>query len=377
VADDNAVSRASLARALASIGFAVQEADAGAAAVDAVRRASVEGRPFNLVLLDWEMPGMSGAAAARHIRHLGLPASPRLALVTGHGHEQVVEAAHKAGFDGVFVKPAGIATIYRNALGALGGQSVPAAIGMANDVIDAVDNASKRHYDAVPMNMHMPNMDGTDAARPMHASHAPEGLPDAIEGVDMPLGLRRVMGRRDLYLSILAKFVAGQGGTGEAVACALHAQDPATAERLAHTLKGVAGNIGATALQADAAALEAAIRNRLPAAQTDALLQGLAARLAGVTAAISQALPGRTETPDADFDAAADSGRVQEICEALAGLLAEDDSEAVDTFNRHAPLLRAAMPGAFAGIERAIHGFEFREALAALRDGMSHLSATP
>lgn len=77
-------------------------------------------------------------------------------------------------------------------------------------------------------------------------------LPD-IAGIDTALGLSRVMGNRSLYRSLLQKFAAGQRDCVERIRVALAADDWALAERLAHTLKGVSGNIGASTLQQQAA----------------------------------------------------------------------------------------------------------------------------
>jgi len=66
-------------------------------------------------------------------------------------------------------------------------------------------------------------------------------LPERIEGLDLQAGLRRVMGKSDLYLRLLHDFVATQADAPARIAIALAANDRATAERIAHTLKGVAG----------------------------------------------------------------------------------------------------------------------------------------
>ena len=90
-------------------------------------------------------------------------------------------------------------------------------------------------------------------------------LPSGIDGLDMANGLRRVLGKKPLYLSMLRKFVAGQKSATAEILKALEGNDWDTAERLAHTLKGVSGNIGATGLQQLAEKLEAAIKERQPA----------------------------------------------------------------------------------------------------------------
>src|SRR6516164_6042262 len=65
-----------------------------------------------------------------------------------------------------------------------------------------------------------------------------------IEGVDVAGGLERVAGNKRLYVDLLGQFVARQGGAGAQIAAALENGDRRLAERLAHSVKGVAGNLG-------------------------------------------------------------------------------------------------------------------------------------
>ena len=86
-------------------------------------------------------------------------------------------------------------------------------------------------------------------------------LPESIPGVDIPSGLKRLNGNRKLYRKLLIDFSKSYSLLPQEMAGALK-QDNAgtdTALRLAHTLKGVAGNISAWHIQSIAAELEAAI----------------------------------------------------------------------------------------------------------------------
>ena len=79
------------------------------------------------------------------------------------------------------------------------------------------------------------------------ASH-PSDLPE-IEGVDIKDGLKRVGGNSRLYRDLLMKFAAKYTDSALQISDALHADDRKTAERIAHTVKGVAGNIGIKPVQ--------------------------------------------------------------------------------------------------------------------------------
>ncbi len=86
-------------------------------------------------------------------------------------------------------------------------------------------------------------------------------LPD-LPGIDTELGISRVGGNKKLYRNLLIKFRDDYADTVNEIKTQLLDNDLKTAERTAHTLKGVAGNIGAVALQKSSGILEAAIRDR-------------------------------------------------------------------------------------------------------------------
>ena len=96
-------------------------------------------------------------------------------------------------------------------------------------------------------------------------------------------------------MKILRQFAEQQGPALDQVADALAKGDHALAERLAHTLKGVAGNIGAAGVQSAAAALERVIRDRSNADEVERARQQVGAVLeplaAGIRAALGTAGP--------------------------------------------------------------------------------------
>ena len=83
-----------------------------------------------------------------------------------------------------------------------------------------------------------------------------------IPGLDVTAGLRRVLDKRPAYEGLLRKFVAGQAHAVQATRTALAAGQHDEAQRAMHTLKGTAGNIGATALAALAQRAEEAIAQK-------------------------------------------------------------------------------------------------------------------
>jgi putative two-component system response regulator len=108
----------------------------------------------------------------------------------------------------------------------------------------------------------------------------PSALPGAIGGLDARLGLKRVGGNLEVYRRLLEEFRAGQAAAPARIRAALKAGEPAEAERLARTVKGLLGTLGAGALQAWAGGLEEAIRRGCAPEALGSLVDGLEVRTA-------------------------------------------------------------------------------------------------
>ena len=109
-----------------------------------------------------------------------------------------------------------------------------------------------------------------------------------IAGIDTSLGLKSIGGKRERYVSLLHKFAAKQAEAAEAIRAALAAGDVSAAEREAHSLKGSASTLGATALAEHAAKVETAIKT---GQSVDEALKSLSHSLVAVVKAIRAALP--------------------------------------------------------------------------------------
>jgi len=187
-------------------------------------------------------------------------------------------------------------------------------------------------------------------------------LPSGIEGLDIANGLRRVLGKKPLYFSMLRKFVTGQKPAIANILQALDGNSWDTAERLGHTLKGVSGNIGATTLQPLAEKLEAAIREHRPREEIDARIGELKEPLDYLIAQLEQKLPEK-QSPKA---VAVDPKKLKAVCDRLKVLLAANDARAVDVLEANADLLNAAFPDHYRKIDDGIRSFDFEAALAVL-----------
>ncbi len=117
---------------------------------------------------------------------------------------------------------------------------------------------------------------------------ADEVLLPEIAGINLADALKRVAGNRRLYRGLLGQFADKQGDAAAQVSAALKGGDQKLAERIAHTVKGVAGNIGISGVQSAAQKLEKAIRDGHDS--VPALLDEFAALLGTQIHAIKQAL---------------------------------------------------------------------------------------
>ncbi len=187
-------------------------------------------------------------------------------------------------------------------------------------------------------------------------------LPSAIEGLDMHNGLRRVLGKKSLYLSMLRKFVAGQSGVLLQIRQALQSEQHVDAERLAHTLKGASANIGADRLQHLAEKLESAIREHYPRNEIESQIELLDQPLNFMISQIEQQLPTSLVVADIKVD----TQLLAEVCLKLQHLLSDNDAAASDVFDANASLLLAAYPQHYQQIGDDIRAFDFDAALLAL-----------
>jgi PAS domain S-box-containing protein len=471
VVDDNDYARQVLGNMLTGMSFQVDQAQSGMEALASVAQADHQGRPFELVFLDWQMPGMDGIEAARRLKELPLGHRPILMMVTAYGREEVLGSAEAMGITQVLVKPVSASLLFDGIVGVLGRSGGPGrvidestgtfeclaplkgsrvllvednelnqevatellreagfTVDLAVDGRKGVDMVRSRAYDIVLMDVQMPVMDGLTATRLIRGDEscrdlpvvamtasamvgdrecclaagmndhiakpiepedlwkvllkwitpgrgAPAGRPanprpgvepapelPGIDGLDMATALRRVLGRQPLYLSMLRKFRSGQSATPAGILAALEAGDEKTAERLAHTLKGLSGNIGATRLQHLAEGLESAIRQEEPREALHERLQELEGPLEELMGELDRKLPGEEGRKVLDVDPV----RLQAVCALLESLLAEDDGEAVDTLETNADLLSSAFPQHFRQLQGAIRSFDFEAALATL-----------
>jgi CheY-like chemotaxis protein len=107
IVDDNPTNRFILAKMLQSRGYAVTEVTSGSRAIECIR----DNAPA-IVLMDINMPGMTGVEAALEITNLMGSDAPAIVAVTGDDTSQRRAECEAAGFDGFIPKPVRMQSLF-------------------------------------------------------------------------------------------------------------------------------------------------------------------------------------------------------------------------------------------------------------------------
>jgi two-component system sensor histidine kinase/response regulator len=222
VVDDNEINRLVATAILEETGVEVGTARHGREALDELARS-----PFDLVLMDLQMPLMDGLTATRELRARGVDV-PVVAMTASAG-ERDRQRCLDAGMDDVLTKPIDPELLWH---GLLRWIAPPAATPCALPV--------------------RPDTANTAAAL------------SAMPGVDLEAGMARVRGDEALYRSLLARFVQQNAAVPGQIHDALANGSVGQAEWLAHKIRSVAGNLGLMQVDAKSTALEGALRSYAP-----------------------------------------------------------------------------------------------------------------
>ncbi|QTA80623.1 Two component system response regulator/histidine kinase, PAS domain-containing [Desulfonema limicola] len=223
IVEDNKINQQVARELLESAGITVEIAENGRKAIEAVQNSC-----FDLILMDVQMPEMDGYEATKAIRNMNSQASkiPVIAM-TAHAMARELENCLNAGMDDYVSKPIDPDKMFL----------------VLNKWID------KKILKTDTMTLELPIKS---------SSHISNDLP----GIDKKSGLKRVAGNWKLYKKMLKEFYADYSDTGRSIEKWVKNGDFEKIARLAHTIKGLSGNMGADNLYKAADELELAIRNK-------------------------------------------------------------------------------------------------------------------
>jgi two-component system sensor histidine kinase/response regulator len=352
--EDNEINQQIAIELLEGVGATVSVANNGREAVNRLTQGP-QPPPFDVVLMDLQMPEMDGYQATARIRSEDRFKDLPIIAMTAHATIEERQRCLAAGMNDHLSKPIDPAMLFET----VGKFYKPTASASSPPTI------AEKPDSLAPGG-------GKDRGEGAHAK--PDDLPD-IEGLDTKDGLSRVAGNRKLYLKLLRQFMEQQGPAVGQIMGALVKGDVALAERLAHTLKGVAGNIGAKAVQAAAGALEKGIREWQDGPTLQSLQGQVSAVLDPLVGQLQAALqPARAAAAPVAPTAPVDPARSREAAEQLTKLLAEFDAGAVEFREANQDALRPLFTAeAWAQFGQHVEGYAFADAQALLDQAVKHL----
>jgi len=374
VVDDNPTARQILTDICTSLTFRVSQARSGKEALSKIKDAEGEGKPFELVLMDWKMPEMDGIEATRKLKkEMQMSKVPAILMVSAYGREDVMKKASEAWVDGFLTKPVNPSLLFNSIMEVLGREvegeprhrelerrkadrlnsikgsnlllvedneinqrvamelleQAGFAVTVAGHGEEGLRAVQQAVYDAVLMDVQMPVMDGYTATREIRklpspvrdipiiamTAHAMKGerercieagmndyvpkpidqqelfaalirwirpgertavppaspamppmaaiaLPEQLPGLNIGMALKKLGGNSGLYQRLVVEFRKKYLDSYRVLRQADTDGDVELLERMGHTIKGLAGNLGASALYDAAREIEYTAKNR-------------------------------------------------------------------------------------------------------------------
>lgn len=205
IVDDNGMTRFIISKMVQSLKLTPFTADSGEKALEMLKNDQAGTKQFDLILLDWDMPGIDGIATAKQIKENPLLSQIPIIMVTAFGQYEIMMKAEAVGIEAFLPKPIRQPLLFKTILKlfeedaaksdsiltreSLEGQLKGARILLAEDNVmnqqlafeilnnagmfvkvvnngrEAVDAVKKTVFDGILMDVQMPVMDGIEATR--------------------------------------------------------------------------------------------------------------------------------------------------------------------------------------------------------------------
>lgn len=311
LAEDNEINLQLAKELLESQGMSVDEAKTGKQALELFED-SLQGT-YDLVLLDLQMPELDGFEVTKRIR----AKAPNIPIIAMTARTLALEKQQcfDAGMNGHIAKPIDV---------------------------DALFATLKRC-----LNVHHVRED-----------RIPKATEISIKGIDTEQGLRRAAGNKELYAELLLSFTIRQKELIKGIRKAMLDKDNLSVEQLIHSLKGIAGNVGAGEVVRLIVLMEDWLKENSPASSLPPMLKDLEAQL-------DQTIQSIEKTPLFENDEKPKSDLTCDICDLsrLLTLLNEGDMEAPEYYSKVCWHLRRKMDEAdHCTLERYMRQFDFSKA---------------
>ena len=385
--EDNEINQQVAREILEQAGFVVEIANDGKEAVDKILDSGLRSSdwekedkheiPFDLILMDIQMPVMDGFEATAKIREW--EQSRLQECASSACTETGVSVQDDDESEGLTPDPRHLLPIVAMTAHAMTGDREKSLAGGMNDHVTKPIDPEELFTALVKwiepkeqvsgVGVQSSGTDGSTTADDIETRREPEIseqgarmiLPDALPGISIQKGLKTVMGNEKLYRKLLGKFLESNINVVTQIKETLKADDRETAARLAHTVKGVAGNLGAEALFSVAADLEKAIKkNEIDT--LDALIDNFEVHLNVVMDGLQEleqreAAAKQAETPAGEVTIDIDT--VKPLLLEMAQLLESDLMEAMnrlEALSQH--LTNSEVWEEFKALEKNVEGFD-------------------
>lgn len=470
IVDDSEACRDVLSSIACNLGMYCYTVSSGEAAIAELNRChQANEASYDLLLLDWHMPGLDGLDCARQIKAMSNSHPlPALLMVTADHQERVLDQGHDELLDGFLLKPVSpslLLSAIKNALDLAPevisrdrGESERVTLDLneiahkqillvednvinqqialemlskfdftivvAENGREAVDRIKQEAFDLVLMDIQMPIMDGIEATREirrflpgknlpiiaMSANAMPEDYqrslnagmnehlnkpiePDQLysalcrwltppsevctsdawsvgehtlsSDMDFVTALARLNNNKALYSELLSSFKNDHKHTLENIRLKVDAEDYEGGADFAHTLAGVAGNLGAIELFKYASELERLLRTK-HVSDAPSLLDLCQDAMGGALNQIELFLQ-NVEESDLQESDSIDRSYI-EMSNELRALLEEGNSHSRQQVNQLSSVVEKPYRGLFAHLKKEVENYDFQQAIVVLNE---------
>ncbi len=327
LAEDNDINQQVASELLEGAGFVVEIANNGEEAVAKVNSSGTPSK-YDIVFMDLQMPVMDGYTATKAIRELTRYVDLPIVAMTADAMQGIKEKCLEYGMQDFVTKPID-----------------------PNEVFGALIKWIKQGV-----------RNTQDIPAPKPAEQTGVDLPE-FTSIEIKNGLSRVGGNKKLYTDLLQKLYKNNLNIVSEIRNAVQNHEQELSVRLAHTIKGVSGNLGAIELNKAAGELENALRKELPT-EIEQCLSTFNDRLQNVLGELGVWIKSITTEVVSDDTADLDTSRLQQLFNELKLLLQDSDPAAKSKIDEihHIPGI-GSMKNSLQEITDSIHHYDFDEAM--------------